>query len=188
MKTIPNASLRRARKSLLWPVIMSLSLAVVLATPATAALDPRLAPLAPYVGRTFTGQMSPPGAEPAAFDVQQWEEIMGGKAVRITHSINGGDYGGESLLFWDVSRQIIAYWYVTTADFYTHGTMAAAGDSLVTHELVVGNAGDITEVKGVWRRTAEGLTVTSRMMAGGQWQAERSTEYKETPGAVPSFR
>lgn len=188
MHTTPNVPRRRAQKTLLWSVIMSLSLAAAAATPAAAELDPRLAPLAPYVGRTFTGLMSPPGVEPAAFDVQQWAEIMGGKAVRITHSINGGDYGGESLVFWDVARQTIAYWYVTTADFYTHGTMAAVGDSLVTHEQVVGNAGDITEVEGVWRRTAAGLTVTSRMMAGGQWQAKRSTEYKETPGAVPSFR
>lgn len=188
MMAAPNTPLRRARKPLFLAVILPLSLAAIAAAPATAALDPRLAPLAPYVGRTFTGLMSPPGVEPAVSDVQQWEEIMGGKAVRITHSINGGDYGGESLLFWDVSRQTIAYWYVTTADFYTHGTMTAAGDSLVTHELVVGNAGDITEVKGLWRRTPAGLTVTSRMMAGGQWQADRSTEYKETPGAVPSFR
>lgn len=188
MYSAPNAPLRRARKPLLWSVIMSLSMVVVIAAPAAAELDPRLAPLAPYVGRTFTGLMSPPGTEPTTSDVQQWAEIMGGKAVRITHSINGGDYGGESLVFWDVARQTIAYWYVTTADFYTHGTMAAAGDSLVTHEQVVGNAGDITDVKGVWRRTSDGLTVTSQMMVGGAWQGKRFTDYKETPGAVPSFR
>ncbi len=168
--------------------ILSLVLAFTAAAPALAELDPRLAPLGPYVGRTFSARMSPPGAEPATVDVQQWEEILGGKAVRITHSINGGEYGGESLLFWDVARETIAYWYVTTADFYTHGTMSAGGDSLVTHELVVGNAGDISEVEGVWRRTADGHSVTSRMMSGGQWQAKRTTEYRETPDAAPAFR
>lgn len=168
--------------------VLTVALFVALALPAAAELTPRLAPLAPYVGRTFTARMTPPGFEPATIDVQQWEEIMGGRAVRITHSINGGDYGGESLLFWDVTRETIAYWYVTTADFYTHGTMVAAGDSLVTHELVVGNAGDTTEVKGVWRRTADGHTVTSQMMNAGQWQPKQTSEYKETPGAVPSFR
>ena len=159
-----------------------------LAAPAAAALDERLAPLASYVGHAFTASMTPPGTEPATTDVQLWEEILGGKAVRITHSINGGDYGGESLLTWDESRQIIAYWYVTTADFYTQGTMTAGGDSLVTHEQVVGNAGSVSEVKGVWRRTADGLTVTSRMMVAGQWQPGRVTHYIETPGAVPAFR
>jgi hypothetical protein len=167
---------------------LAVALFVAAAAPARAELDPRLAPLAPYVGRTYTAQVSPPGAARAAMDVQQWEEIMGGKAVRITHSINGGDYGGESLIFWDVSRETIAYWYVTTADFYTHGTMTAAGDSLVTLEQVVGNAGGISEVEGVWHRTADGHTVTSRMKAAGQWQPKRTSEYKETPGATPAFR
>ena len=168
--------------------LLAVALTAAAAMPAGAELDPRLAPLAPYVGRTYTARMTPPGVEPATTDVQQWEEIMGGKAVRITHSINGGDYGGESLVFWDVTREAIAYWYVTTADFYTHGTMTAAGDSLVTSEQVVGDAGEITEVEGVWRRTADGHTVTSRMKVAGEWQPKRTSEYKETPGAAPTFR
>jgi hypothetical protein len=151
-------------------------------------LDARLAPLAPYVDRTFTASMGPAGNEGAAVDIQKWETVLGGKAVRITHSINGGDYGGESLVTWDASTGSIRYWYVTTAGFHTVGTMTAAGDSLVTLEDVVGDAGGITKVEGVWRRTAEGLTVSSRMQAAGQWQPKRETAYRETPGAEPRFR
>lgn len=165
-----------------------LLLAATAAITVAGELDPRLAPLASYVDRTFTANMGPAGNETATVDVQKWETILGGKAVRITHSINGGDYGGESLLMWDVATQSIRYWYVTTADFHTVGTMTAAGDSLVTLEDVVGNAGGITRVEGVWRRTADGLTVTSRMEAAGQWQPKRAQAYVETPGAVPAFR
>ena len=171
-----------------WIVVPAALLMAAAAAPAAAELDARLAPLAPYVGRCFTALMSPPGVEPAVTDVQQWEEILGGKAVRITHSINGGDYGGESILTWDPSRDAIAYWYITTADFHTLGILTAAGDSLMTHEQVVGNAGDITEVKGVWRRDADGLTVTSRMLSAGQWQPAQVSRYRETPGVVPAFR
>ncbi|MBK8164943.1 MAG: hypothetical protein IPK64_03145 [bacterium] len=164
-----------------------LSIATVAIT-AAGELDPRLAPLAPYVDRTFTAHMGPPGNVAATVDVQRWETILGGKAVRITHSMNGGDYGGESLIMWDVATESIRYWYVTTADFHTVGTMSAAGDSLVTLEEVVGNAGGITRVEGVWRRTTDGLSVTSRMEAADQWQPRRVQAYVETPDAVPTFR
>lgn len=188
---MPPTAHRSARGAVV-RVATIIAIAASAASAATAAaaagLDPRLAPLAPYVDRVFTANMGPAGNEAATVDVQEWETILGGKAVRITHSINGGDYGGESLIMWDVAQQAITYWYVTTADFYTHGTITAAGDSLVTREQVVGNAGNISEVEGVWRRTADGHTVESRMMVGGQWQPKRTSTYRETPGAAPTFR
>ena len=125
------------------------------ARPATAALDASLSPLAPYVGRVFSAEMAVPDAPKPAIDVQRWEEILGGKAVRITHSINGGDYGG---------------------------------DSLVTREHVVGEAGGVTEVEAVWHLTADGYAVTSRYLGAGQWSPGRTASYRETPDAEPRFR
>lgn len=151
-------------------------------------LDPRLAPLAPYVDRTFTARMGPAGSEDSVIDVQKWETVLGGKAVRITHSINGGDYGGESLVTWDAVSGSILYWYATTAGFHTVGTITAADDSLVTLEDVVGDAGGVTKVEGVWRRAGGGFTVTSRMQVAGQWQPKRESTYQETPDAEPRFR
>ncbi len=164
------------------------ALGALAALPAAAALDEHLAPLAPFVGHAYTAHMSPPGAEPAVVDVQLWEEILGGKAVRITHSINGGDYGGESLITWDETKQSLIYFYATTATFHTVGTVYVAGDSLLTDEQVVGEAGEIAEVKGVTRRTADGMVVRTQQLVRGQWLPHRSTTYVETPGAVPTFR
>ncbi len=162
--------------------------ATLAALPAAAELEARLAPLAPYVGRAYTAHMSPPGSEPAVVDVQVWEEILGGKGVRVTHSINGGDYGGQSLFTWDETKQAIVYFYVTTASFHTVGTLVAAGDSLSTIEQVVGEAGDISEVRGVTRRTADGMVVRTQRKVRDQWLPHRATTYTETPGAVPTFR
>ncbi len=169
-------------------IVLFAGLPGLFAGPAAAALAPQLAPLAPYVGHVFSATMPTPGGATTVVDVQQWEEILGGKAVRITHSINGGDYGGESLVTWDTERQALVYWYVTTAGFYTQGTMTAAGDSLMTREHVVGDAGGVNEVEGVWHRTADGLKVSSRYLTGEKWSAGRQAEYHETPGAVPTFR
>lgn len=172
------------------PALVALALAALAlaAQPAVAELDSHLAPLAPFVGRSYTAHMSPPGAEPAVVDVQQWEEILGGKGVRMTHSINGGDYGGQSLFTWDETKQAIIYFYATTASFHTEGSMVAAGDSIMTHEQVIGEAGDITEVRGVTRRTADGLVVRTERKVQGQWLPHRATTYVETPGVVPAFR
>lgn len=180
-------SFRRIRPVTLVLAVATASLLAGASAAVAGELDPRLAPLAPYVDRTFTARMGPAGNEDATVDVQKWETVLGGKAVRITHSINGGDYGGQSLIMWDVATKSIRYWYVTTADFHTVGTLTAAGDSLVTLEDVIGNAGGITRVEGVWRRTADGHTVTSRMEAGGQWQPKQTSTYVETPGAEPAF-
>lgn len=155
---------------------------------AAGELDPRLAPLAPYADRTFTARMGPAGSEDSVIDVQKWETVLGGKAVRVTHSINGGDYGGESLITWDAVSGSMRFLYVTTAGFHTVGTIVAAGDSLVTLEDVVGDAGGVTRVESVWRRAGEGFTVSSRMQAAGQWQPKRESVYRETPEAEPRFR
>jgi hypothetical protein len=169
--------------------IAALALTATLAAlPAAAELEAHLAPLAPFVGRAYTAHMSPPGAEPAVVDVQLWEEILGGKGVRVTHSINGGDYGGQSLFTWDETKQSIIYFYATTASFHTVGTLTAAGDSVMTLEQVVGEAGDITEVRGVTHRTADGMVVRTQRKVRDQWLPDRSTTYVETPGAVPTFR
>ena len=188
-RTSPVTRSPATRSAIALPAIaLAALLPALAAATAAAALDPTLAPLAPYVGRVFSADVTAPGAAAKTVDVQQWEEILGGKAVRIIHSINDGDYGGESLVTWDPERRSLVYWYVTTAGFYTQGTITAGGDSLVTRERVVGEAGGVTEVEAVWHRTADGLSVSSRYLSGGQWSAGRQAAYRETPGATPRFR
>lgn len=44
-------------------------------------------------------------------DIQRWELALNGQAVRILHSINDGEYGGESLLVWDRDRRSLVFHY-----------------------------------------------------------------------------
>ena len=92
------------------------------------SLAPGLAPLAPWVGLTFRGELADSTPEQPKVDVQHWERILNGQAIRIMHSINDGEYGGETLVIWDSERQTIAYWYVTTAGFHTEGTINPKAD------------------------------------------------------------
>jgi hypothetical protein len=154
-----------------------------------AELSPRLAPLAPLVGKTWRGVFPQSTPEKPVVDVARFEVALNGQAVRSLHSINDGAYGGESLIFWDAERQSIAYYYFTTAGFYTTGTMRAEEGAILTRESVRGDAGGITEIEASFRVLPDGrLHVKTRNLKGGQWEAGRDMHYVEAPTAAVTFK
>ena len=171
---------------------LAATLFVVLAGAAgadAADLNPHLAPLAPLLGKTFRGTVSPPGAARPAVDVQRFELALNGQAVRNRHSVDDGAYGGETFIVWEEERQSLVSYYFTTAGFYTVGTMALQDGVLVSHEVVKGAAGGITEVKAESRILPDGrLQVKTRYLKDGQWVDGRETFYVEDPQAVVRFR
>src|SRR5262245_58939948 len=95
-------------------------------TAATAAeLTSRLAALAPLVGKTWRGVFPESKPDKPVVDVSRFEVALNGQAVRNLHSINDGEYGGETLIVWDQEKKAIVFYYFTTAGFYTTGTIAA---------------------------------------------------------------
>jgi hypothetical protein len=70
-----------------------------------AEIDKHLAPLQPLVGKTWRGELSPPGAAKPVVDVSRFELALNGRAVRSLHSINDGEYGGETLFVWDDEKR-----------------------------------------------------------------------------------
>jgi hypothetical protein len=163
---------------------------VLASTPAAAAeMSPHLAPLAPLLGRTWRGVVSPPGAAKPAVDVSRFELALNGQAVRNRHSIDDGAYGGETFIVWEEARQSLVYFYFTTAGFYTTGTMSVEDGAIVSHEIVKGAAGGIAEVKATSRLLPDGrLHVKSRYLKDGQWVDGRETYYTEDPQAVVRFK
>jgi len=170
-------------------VLAALASAVLSAAPTQTEMDPRFAPLRPLLGKTWRAVLSKSGSEKPAVDVQRWERALNGQAVRILHSINDGEYGGESIVIWDKERQSLAFWYFTTAGFYTTGTVAVEDGALVTHELVKGDADGVTEVKAVHRVLPDGrLHVKTRFLKAGRWHEARETHYVEDPKAEVRFK
>ena len=56
-----------------------------------ASLDEHLEPLRPFLGKTWKGHFQNSTPEKPLVDVSRWERALNGKAVRILHSINGGE-------------------------------------------------------------------------------------------------
>jgi hypothetical protein len=154
-----------------------------------AEMNPRLAPLAPLLGKTWRGTVSPPGAAKPSVDVSRFELALNGQAVRNRHSIDDGAYGGETFIVWEGEKQSLVYYYFTTAGFYTTGTLRADDGAIVSHETVKGSAGGISEVKAVSRLLPDGrLHVKARHLKNGQWEDGRETYYVEDPRAVVRFK
>ena len=157
------------------------------ATPAD--LNPHLAPLQPLVGKTWRGVFPESKPDKPVVDVSRFEAALNGQAVRNLHSINDGEYGGETLIVWDQEKESLVFYYFTTAGFYTTGTMRGEDGGMVSHEVVKGNADGVTEVKATFRTLPDGrLHVKTLYLKQGKWVDGRDMHYTEAPGAVVKFK
>ena len=152
-------------------------------------LDEPLKPFAALVGKTWKGEFKNSTPEKPLFDVSRWERALNGKAIRVLHSVNDGAYGGETVILWDAKKKTLVYWYFTTAGFRTEGTMKYQDGQWTAHEVVVGAAGGITEVKSTTKLLPDGrLRVTAEYLKDGKWGDGREVHYKEAPGAKVVFK
>ncbi len=143
----------------------------------------------PLVGKTFKGEFADSTPEKPMFDVSRWERAMNGQAIRILHSVNDGHYGGETILMWDSKQKKVAFWYFTTAGFYTQGTMDVADKKWSSVEKVTGEEQGITEVKSTSEVSADGkLIVKSQYLRNGKWEQGHEINYVEAPDAKVVFK
>ena len=157
-----------------------LTLGGLLLSSATLAqgMQTELASFEPFVGHTYRGEIAPDDQGNVAIDVSRWERILDGRAIRISHSLNDGDYAGESLIFWDAKAQAIGFFYVTNAGFQTQGTGHFEDGTFVSRERVTGNAQGITEVVARSTLHPDGrMTVESFYMKGEEKIPGRTAQY-----------
>ena len=109
-------------------------------------LSKHLEAFEPYIGKTYKGEFAESTPENPVFDVQYWERILNGNGIKITHSVNDGEYGGESIIMWDLKSESLQSWYFTTAGFYTKATVIFEDKKVVSIEKVTGNQNGITKV------------------------------------------
>ncbi len=147
-----------------------------------------LRPFKPFLNKTWKSQPSVTGQEKPMVDVSRWERAMNGQAIRILHSVNDGEYGGETIIMWDKEKKELVFFYFTTAGFYTQGTMTIDGSKFVSYEKVVGNKNGITEVKSSSELTADGKIKTQAYYGvNGKWEEGHSFIYAEDPAAQVRF-
>jgi len=152
-------------------------------------IEEHLKPLLPFIGKTWRGEFPNSTAEKPVFDVQHWELILNGQAIRVMHSVNEGAYGGETIVMWDKEKEQLIYFYFTTAGFYTQGSFSFDGKKYVSHEYVTGNNEGITEVKATGEILPDGrLHSKSQYLKQGEWVDGHEFYYVEAPEAKVIFK
>jgi hypothetical protein len=152
-------------------------------------LIPQLEPFRAFLGKTWRGEFKNSTPEKPVIDISRWERALNGQAIRILHSINRGDYGGESILTWDAEKKSVVYYYFTTAGFMTTGTMKIVDGRLVGHETVRGAAGGVTEVRSTNEIRPDGTMIAkSEYLKNGQWEPGHEITYREDPKAEVVFK
>ena len=143
-------------------------------------LSEELKPFENFIGKTFKGEFSHSTPDKPVFDVQNWEKVLNGKGIRVTHSVNDGEYGGESMIFWDSGSGSLKSWYFTTAGFYTQSTVIIEDDKISYLEKVVGNENGITEVKATVQLLPNGdLHSKTQYFQNEKWVDGHEIYYKE---------
>jgi hypothetical protein len=156
---------------------------------AEEALAAPLAPFAPFIGKTYRGTFVNSTPEKPMIDVQRWERILNGQAIRILHSINDGEYGGETIMIWDPEKKSVIYYYFTTAGFYTTGTASFQDGRLISHEKVTGEGSGITEVRATGEILPDGrLHSKAEYLKNGEWTEGHELFYGVDPTAEVRFK
>ena len=152
-------------------------------------LSKNLKAFEPYIGKTYKGEFAELTPEKPVFDVQYWERILNGNGIKITHSVNDGEYGGESIIMWDLKSESLQSWYFTTAGFYTEATVTFEDKKVVSIEKVTGNPNGITKVKSIVQLLPNGeMHNKSQYFQEGKWIDGHEIYYKEDPEAKIIFK
>lgn len=152
-------------------------------------LNEHLEPFRHLLGKTFRSEFANSTPEKPVIDLSRFERAMNGQAIRNLHSINDGEYGGETIIMWDPKQQKVAYWYFTTAGFFTQGTFDFDGNTWMSLEEVTGNANGITQVRATSKLKDDGtLEIKSEYEQKGEWVPGRSSIYKPVENAEVKFK
>ncbi|TNE67746.1 MAG: hypothetical protein EP335_00545 [Alphaproteobacteria bacterium] len=149
---------------------------------------PELAPLAPFVGTTWKSVSGGFPGETDFHDISKWEWAMNGQVIRITHSINDGAYGGESLIHYDADQDRIIFRYVTTDGFYTDGVITLTDAGFDAHEAIRSAKGGPTEAKSSYSIRDGNMHATAQVLTDGKWSDSSETVYAASPDSVVRFK
>ena len=184
-----NAMKRTLPIRTLVSITTSLAVASSMAAAGQPPLDPHLEFLQPWLDKTFKSETKTTSSDKPTTDVARWERALNGNAVRVTHSLNDGAYGGEVIVRWDEEKQAVCYHYFTTDTFWTEGTMNFKDGKITSHEFVKGKAGGVTEVRATLEMQPDGTYLQkSEFLRDGKWSPGREALYRPDSTARVIFK
>ena len=112
-------------------------------------LSEHLNGLKPFIGNTYKGNFINSTKENPMIDIISFERALNGNAVKVTHSVNNGEYGGETMVMWNSEKEGLQSWYFTSAGSLTIQNVQIKKDTFTSIENVEGNQNGLTKVKTI---------------------------------------
>ncbi|MFC2951021.1 hypothetical protein ACFOOP_03730 [Marinicaulis aureus] len=95
-----------------------------------------MAPFMKFAGTAWRGEGTGPDGKPIV-DIAVYDMILGGRAFQSTHRLEGGTYGGRTIIFYDEGAKEYIFHYFTTAGFHTVGEIVPTDTGFTAVEQVM---------------------------------------------------
>lgn len=157
--------------------------------PPTAAQKARFGVLADMPGSTFVGIPMGDSSERLK-DYQKWAWVEDGNAILISHALEDGSYGGDTIVRTTDDPNELVYEYVTNAGFTTTGSFRLDHEAgtWTSLELVEGDS-PVSEVESKGVMNADGtMRMTSRYLTADGWQEGHGFIYRRTYDPLPELK
>ena len=116
-------------------------------------------------------------------DRRCFERVFDGRYVRDTHTVRPGDYGGETIYFFDVQQQTIAFTYYASDGGMSSGHARTEQGAIVFDaHTYVGADGQTMHMRARWTlEGADRFVATTEVERDGAWQPFRRITYQRQP-------
>jgi hypothetical protein len=107
----------------------------------------------------------------------------------MVHSVNDGEYGGETLIMWDDEKGSLMSWYFTTAGSLTISQAVIKGEQFISIEDVGANQNGITKVKTIIQLLhGQRLQKKTKYLMNNIWVDGNDMIYDEVKDKRPMFK
>ncbi len=151
-------------------------------------LSEHLNGLKPFIGNTYKGNFINSTKENPMIDIISFERALNGNAVKVTHSVNNGEYGGETMVMWNSEKEGLQSWYFTSAGSLTIQNVQIKKDTFISIENVERNKNGITKVKTIIEVLHRNqIKKRTKYLMNNLWKDGSETIYNKVNDHKPAF-
>ena len=142
----------------------------------------------PFIGNTYKGDFINSTKENPMFDVLSFERALNGNAIKVIHSVNNGEFGGETMVMWNPEKGGLQSWYFTSAGSLTIQNVQIRKNTFISIENVERNQNGITKVKTIMEVLNEDqIKKRTKYLMNNMWKDGSETVYNKINGLKPVF-
>ena len=151
-------------------------------------LSEHLNGMKPFIGNTYKGNFINSTKENPMFDVLSFERALNGNAIKVIHSVNNGEFGGETMIMWNPEKGGLQSWYFTSAGSLTIQNVQIKKNTFISIENVERNQNGITKVKTIIEVfNGDQIKKRTKYLMNNLWKDGSETLYNKVNGLKPVF-